>query len=395
MLSNYLLIVPLFLAVGAGWWLGRVQSLNRRMTEPGVADLSKEYFIGLDHLINENTDEAIESFIRALEINSDTIPAHLALAKLFRRKGEVDRAVGIHQKLLARPDLDEAEFLRIQMALARDYDALGLLDRAENLLKDIIRQASDTVAQRRALLLLIKLYEKEGEWQQALDAALQLDSSDLVDIQHELAHYCCERAVVSQRDGDVAAAERYLRQALEYDRNCCRANLIRAQIQMEQLRWRMAIRALKQVLEQNVLFVPETIMPMAECHAALGSEGEFEAYLRKCLQEAPSTTVIMALAERIRQRKDVYAAGMFLTEELKKRPSVRGFNRLIDMHIEYGSSSARQSLSVLRGLTGQLEQSKPVYQCNHCGFAGRALHWQCPSCKQWGTTGPIQGLEGE
>ncbi len=395
MLSDYLLIIPLFLAVGAGWWLGRTQILSRQAAVPTVADLSREYFIGLDHLINENTDEAIESFIRALEINSDTIPAHLALAKLFRRKGEVDRAVGIHQKLLARPDLQEADFLRIQMALARDYDALGLLDRAENLLLDIIQRATDAEARRKALLLLIKLYEKEREWQQALDAARQLQAVDLVEVQHELAHYCCERAEAVQREGDLTAADQYLRRALAYDSVCYRASLIRARMQMAQSRWRPAIKTLKQVLQQNVLFVPETVAPLAQCYQALGAEDEFEAYLRQCLKEAPSATVIMALAEMIWQRKDVYAAGKFLTEELKKRPSIRGFNRLIDMHIDYGSRSARQSLSVLRGLTGQLEQSKPIYQCNHCGFAGRTLHWQCPSCKQWGTTGPIQGLEGE
>lgn len=395
MLSDYLLIVPLFAAVGAGWWLGRSQVLNRQAAEPSTADLSREYFTGLDHLINENTDEAIESFIRALEINSDTIPAHLTLAKLFRRKGEVDRAVGIHQKLLARHDLLPSDSLRIQMALARDYDALGLLDRAENLLQDIILRAVDGEARRKALLLLVKLYEKEREWQQALDTARQLQAADRVEIESELAHYCCERAEGVLREGDSASAEKYLRQALVYDSGCCRASLIRARMQMAQGRWRAAIKALKQVLEQNPLFVPETLQPLADCYRALGTENELDAYLRTCLREAPSASVILALADRIWRTKDVYAAGKFLTEELKKRPSIRGFNRLIDMHIDYGSRSARQSLSVLRGLTGQLEQSKPIYQCNHCGFAGRTLHWQCPSCKQWGTTGPIQGLEGE
>lgn len=395
MQPDVLMIIPLFLAVGAGWWLGRVQVMNRDAAEPSRNDLSREYFIGLDHLMNENTDEAIESFIRALEINSDTIPAHLTLAKLFRRKGEVDRAVGIHQTLLARPDLTHADSLRVQMALARDYDALGLLDRAENLLHDIIRQAPEPDVRHRAVRLLVKLYEKEGEWQSALDTARQLETAALKEIQHELAHYCCELAVQCRQQSDPSAADHYLRQALDCDAMCFRASLLRAQLQMEQLRWRAAIGFLKQVSQQNVLFVSETIAPLTECYGALKADDEFEAYLRKCLADAPSTTVIMALANIIRQQADIYAAGSFLTEELKKRPSVKGFNRLIDMHIEYGSSSARQSLSVLRGLTGQLEQSKPIYQCNHCGFAGRMLHWQCPSCKQWGTTGPIQGLEGE
>jgi len=394
MSADYLLIVPLFLAVGAGWWLGRSQSRSAQQEQERKVSLSREYFIGLDYLINEKTDEAIESFIRALEINSDTIPAHLTLAKLFRRKGDVERAIGIHQKLLARPDLSQHDFLRIQMALARDYDAIGLLDRAENLLLDIIRQAHGHDVRRNAQTLLIKLYEKEREWQQALDAASQLQTQDLREIRHELAHYCCELAqrTSSHNSSD---AERFLRQALLYDPDCARASLIRAQLHMETGRWRQAIKSLKQVLDQDIQLVSETIPLLQHCYTELDALAEFEGYLRACLSKAPSASVIIALAERIRNQKDIFAAGVFLTEELKKRPSIKGFNRLIDMHIEYGSSSARQSLTVLRGLTGQLEQSKPVYQCNHCGFAGRTLHWQCPSCKQWSSTRPIQGLEGE
>lgn len=392
--ADYLLIVPLFLAVGAGWWLGRSQNRSAQLEQERKVELSREYFIGLDYLINERTDEAIESFIRALEINSDTIPAHLTLAKLFRRKGDVERAIGIHQKLLARPDLSQQDFLRIQMALARDYDAIGLLDRAENLLSDIIRQASGQEMRRKAQTLLIKLYEKEAEWQQALDTASQLQTRELREIRHELAHYCCELAQHALRQNS-SETERFLRQALLYDPHCARASILRAKLQMEAERWREAIKSLKQVLEQDVELVSETVALLQRCYTELNALAEFEGYLRACLSKAPSASVIIALADRMRTQKDVFAAGIFLTEELKKRPSIKGFNRLIDMHIEYGSSSARQSLTVLRGLTGQLEQSKPVYQCNHCGFAGRTLHWQCPSCKQWSSTRPIQGLEGE
>ena len=393
---DYLMIVPLFLAVAAGWWLGRSQSNASSRTDAlNEQRLSREYFVGLDHLINEETDEAIESFIRALEINSDTIPAHLALAKLFRRKGEIDRAVGIHQRLLARPDLSNTDFIRIQTALARDYQALGLLDRAENLLRDIMRQRSEGEAAERAHYMLIKLYEQEQEWASALEVASQLKQQASTAVRAELAHYCCELALASRKKGDLDAAQRFLRDAAAQDPDCCRISLIRAELFMEQQQWRKAAKALQKVLEQDARFVPETIAPLEQCYAAMDKRDELEKYLRTCLDQAPSATVIIALAECINRRKDVLAAGQFLTDELRKRPSVKGFNRLIDLHIEYGSDSARQSLTVLRGLTGQLEQSKPRYQCGHCGFSGRLLHWQCPSCRQWGTTGPIQGLEGE
>lgn len=395
MATDYWLILPLFAAVAAGWWLGRRQLDAVHQAEKLQHSLSREYFIGLDQLIGEQTDAAIESFIRVLEVNSETIPAHLALAKLLRRKGEIEQAVGIHQRLLARPDLGDTDFARIQIALAKDYQALGLFDRAENLLHDIIQRSTDPNVKSGAQLLLVKLYEREREWQSALDVAKQLDSARVAGIRTELAHYCCELALESEAQGAPSESEHWFRRAQAFDESCPRVSLIRADLYMRQNLWGKAAKSLRQVLSQNTRFVPETIALLERCYTEMSRVDEFEHYLKECLNRAPSATVIMALARCISQRSDVYAAGKFLTEELKKRPSVKGFNLLIDLHIAYGSSSARQSLTVLRGLTGQLEQSKPKYNCGHCGFSGRELHWQCPSCKQWGTTGPIQGLEGE
>ncbi len=396
MLADYLLIIPLFLAVAAGWLLGKRASKPRLSSpRPRETQLSQEYFTGLDYLMNEQTDEAIESFIRALEINSDTVPAHLALAKLFRRKGDIDRAVGIHQRLLARPDLSQSDFIHIQMALAKDYQALGLLDRAENLLHDIIRQSEDVVQRTQAQLSLIKLYAQEREWLQALNVARQMSPGSLEAIRPELAHYNCELAVQCFASGDNAAAESHLRDALRQDARCCRVNLLRAEQQQRDGQWLQAIKSLQRIFLQDPRLVSETLTPMRVCFTELDRLDEYEDYLRQCLAEAPSASVIIELSEQIREREGEQAAGLFLTDELRKHPTVKGFNRLIDLHLAYGSSSAQQSLTVLRGLTGQLEQSKPKYQCNQCGFAGQVLYWQCPSCRHWGSTGPIQGLEGE
>lgn len=391
-LDNYLLVFPLALAIGIGWFLGRRES-NKFKRLP-KANLSHEYFTGLDYLLNEKMDEAIESFIRALEINSDTIPAHIALAKLFRRKGDVDRAIKIHQNLLARPDLSREDFMRVQMALARDYYAVGLLDRAENLLQEIIKVSTKPV-RIKALILLIKLYEKEGEWQNALKTADLLSQDARRKSANELAHYCCELAEEAIDNKRSKQAEEYLKKAAIFDATNVRISMLSAQIEMNAENWKPAIKHLRAVAKQDKLFVSETIPYLKICCEKTGTSNDYVAYLRQCLSIAPSTTVIVALAEQIKKEKGIYAAGSFITEELKRRPSVKGFNSLIDLHIEYGSESAKDSLKVLRGLTGQLENSKPVYRCNSCGFSGKTLLWQCPSCKSWGTTKPIQGLEGE
>ena len=390
--DNILFIIPLFLAIAVGWWLGRKDAIKRE--KPMPTHLSHEYFTGLDYLLNEKMDEAIESFIRALEINSDTVPAHLALAKLFRRKGDVDRAIQIHQNLLARTNLNRNDFMRIQMALARDYYAVGLLDRAENLLLEIIKAPVKNV-RIKAQGLLIKLYEKECEWSKALYVADQLPLEDRKEITVELAHYCCELADKAVAAKQYKQAQEQLRKAALFDSDNVRVTLLHATIAIEAKQWKTAIKHLKSVAKQDKLFVSETVPLLIQCYEHTGAQAELTEYLRVSLAQFSSTTVMIALAQQIKRDRGIYAAGSFITEELKRRSSIKGFNSLIDLHIEYGSESAKESLTVLRGLTGQLELSKPKYRCNSCGYSGRSLLWQCPSCKSWGTTKPIQGLEGE
>ncbi|MCW8885252.1 MAG: lipopolysaccharide assembly protein LapB, partial [Motiliproteus sp.] len=134
---------------------------------------------------------------------------------------------------------------------------------------------------------------------------------------------------------------------------------------------------------------------LAQCYRNLKANGELTRFLNQSMRVAPSTTSMLLIAEEIAREKGDFPAGAYITQQLKRRPSVKGFNRLIDLHLRHASSGARESLNVLRGLTGQLEQSKPAYRCNNCGFSGQTLHWQCPRCKQWGGVKPIQGLEGE
>lgn len=389
------LLLFFFLAVFIGWLLGRFSHRKPADRITRSQALNRDYFVGLDHLLNEKTDAAIDSFIRALEVNSDTIPAHLALAKLFRKKGDVDRAINIHQTLLARPSLSRSDSLKIQMALASDYDAIGLLDRAENLLNEIIRQHPPLEMRRSALVLLTKLYEKEKEWQQALVTAEKISLDGMPDLKRDLAHYYCEIAEEKYTKKQFRESAIKLRKAYDFNPNSVRASLLFADVLIAQKHWKQAIKALKQVEKQDKLFVPEILNRLERCYEELDQLHEFEIYLSHLLDVAPSASVIVAMADRIETDRDVLSAGKFIISELKLRPSIRGFNHLIDMYIEHGSESAIESLQTLRNLTASLESSKPRYLCGSCGFSSKTLVWQCPSCKRWDSHKPIQGLEGE
>ena len=388
--NAYLLLAVLVLAVVAGWSLARWQ--HRSKIKSSLPDA---YLCGLDYLIDNRTEEAIESFIEALEINSNTLSAHIALAKLLRRKGDVDRAVRIHESLLSRPGLSELDRQRVNLALARDFHALGLLDRSEESLKALLRESKDSQLRIRAMRLLIRLYEQEAEWQTALDVAQQLPAQERSQLKVELSHYFSERAEQLVAEGDTNGARQRLEQALNEDAGCVRANLTLARILQQQAQWRASINALQQVPSQDPQFIPEILRSLRRAYEACDDETGFREYLQKLQESYPSTSAMLALAEYKRDREGVLSAGLYITESLKQRPSVKGFNRLIDMHLEYGSSSARESLMSLRSLIQQLENTKPVYRCTQCGFSGRKLVWQCPSCRRWGSIRPIFGLEGE
>ncbi len=389
---DYAPIVLLTLAaVVAGWLLGRIQS---RKVKSALPSLSRDYYDGLGSLLSNNADDAVESFIRALEINSDTIPAYLALADLFRRKGEYDRAIDMHQTLLARTDLLHEDFIRIQLSLAKDYQAVGLFDRAEGLLQSVISENPRDNQRHSARRQLAKLYERQQEWDLALKTALKLPDSKRADIAHEMAHYACELASLALETND-ADVENWLKQALRLDPTCVRANLMWAKHRMQKHAWRGAIKHLKEVADQDAKRVPETLPLLSICFVELGNMDAYTAYLDQCLTKNPSSSLWVERAKLIEKQSGAKEAEVFTIEALRKHPSLIGFDYLLSLKLQASEPEERERLLILQQLTGQLIQSKPKYQCQQCGYHSKQLHWQCPSCKTWDSTRLIQGLEGE
>jgi len=401
--NDYLVFALFFVAVAIGWFLGR-RSQREAMSSP---DLPGEYYKGLNYLLDGRPDGAIDSFVNALEVNSETLETHIALGNLLRKKGEVDRAIRIHQNLLARPSLPRPQIHQAHLELARDYISAGLLDRAERLLLDLVDESPE---QRRASRRhLLEIYQSEREWQRAIDVALELLPRKTLlggtgagpggkpgqPVSEILAHYYCELAEERHEAGDTRGAGEALQEALTQDKKCVRASIMLGKVECDSGRYKQAIKALRRVRQQDPDFVCETVATLRTCHRELNDARALRGYLKECLDSYPSAPLVIAAAEDILAAEGSEVAEKFLAEQLAKLPSLRGLEKLISLQIETNQGKTRDSLGLLQVLVKRLVDERPAYRCAHCGFSGRHLHWFCPGCKYWGSIKTIRGTRME
>ena len=381
------LLLPV--AAGSGWWLGRARA---HATERPDDELRSDYFRGINYILNEQPDKAIEVFIKVLEVDQETVETHLALGNLYRRRGEVDRAIRIHQNLVARSHLSREQRSEALLELGQDYLSAGLLDRAEDLFKELAESSSYRV---QALRQLIDIYEQESDWDKAVDSSRELEKLTGNQLGAVIAHYYCEQALAARQAGDSSAALKLVGQALDCHRGCVRASLIEGDVYGHLQEHERALRAFHRVEDQDPDYLPETIERIHRCYRALGRTQEMESYLARLLARYGWTSVALELANLKREHMGADAAISFMTGRLRERSSVRGLDRLVALELERVGESESEHFRLLKSMTGELLSERPVYKCNHCGFPARSLHWQCPSCKHWNSIKPIQGVEGE
>lgn len=385
-----LLLLLLPVAAASGWWLAKRD--DERRTEHSGFEFSSHYFKGLNYLLNEQPDKAIEVFIRMVEVDSETVETHLALGSLFRRRGEVDRAIRIHQNIIARPTLSLQQRSQALLELGQDYLSAGLLDRAESLFQELIERNEHV---GNALHLLLDIYQQEKDWRQAIASAKKLQTLFGEDTRGMVAQYYCELATQALDNGDDGEARHYLELALDADEHCVRASMIRADMARRAGDYETALRALERVEQQDSDFLPEIIEPLRDCYSRLGREADMVDYLRRLSSQHKNISLMLALADALRRQYGDAQAEDFITAQLRNRPSVRGLDHLIEVKLNHADAEVRDNLLILKDLTSQLMRNKPLYSCTQCGFTGKALHWQCPSCKRWNTIKPLQGVEGD
>lgn len=383
---------PLLLPAAAysGWWIARRHDSVKNNKQ--VNQLSREYVVGLNYLLNEQPDKAVDVFIKLLEVDSDTVETHLALGSLFRRRGEVDRAIRVHQNLIARPQLSLIQRKEALMALGQDYMSAGVFDRAERIFLEVLELAG--AKETSSLQGLLAIYQQEKAWEKALEILKKIELSTGNSMESQAAHYYCEMSHDAMKDGEYDKAHTFVKQALIVDKQSVRASLMHASLEMKEGRFKQAIRSLKQVPEQDHEFLSEIINPLLQCYRELDAVDECVDYLEQLLDSHPRSCVIFVIGDYLRQEKSEDLAIDFVSSALNRYPSIRGLNRLIYWHLESAHGKVRDKLQMLYGITSKFLENKPIYRCGHCGFSGKLLHWHCPSCKQWGRTKPIHGLEG-
>jgi lipopolysaccharide biosynthesis regulator YciM len=382
-----LLIPAAFLS---GWWTARRASVRRSGVQ--VSELSSDYFRGLNYLLNEEQDKAIEVFLKLAEYNRDTVETHLALGNLFRRRGEVDRAIRLHQHLVSRPGLSEGMKTVALLELGEDYMRAGLLDRAEALFSDLVAMNAHAPS---ALRHLIAIYQHERDWHKAIEHARRLETMTGEEEATTIAQFYCELAEQSRQHGARAEARDYLQQAFASQPDCVRAFMLTGRLHAEEGQHAEAVDAYERAVEADIAFVPEILPPLLDSYARSGQMARAERFLRDILSRYHGISPVLALTHLYQQRDGEKPAIDFLTSQLRQRPSVRGLMALIDATMDKIEGEARENFLILRDLTRKLLEGQAMYRCSHCGFGTKAHHWQCPSCKGWSTIRPIHGVANE
>ncbi len=377
----FFLMLPL--AALSGWVIGRRG--GARHSDSQVSKLSTTYFRGLNYLLNEQPDKAIELFLHIAELDKDTFETQVALGHLFRRRGEVDRAIRLHLALVQRSDLNDGQKVQALLALGEDYMRSGLLDRAETVFSDLAK-----IDQRapQALKHLIGIYQSERDWPKAIENATRFEAATGEPMGRLIAQFECELAERQRSSGDLDEARAAIVRAYAADSTSVRAGMLEGRIEVEVQNDPAAIRAFERASRHDPDYLPEILPLLLASYERVGDMLGARAFLGEMSEHYRGISPVLALTRLVEAEEGVAAARAYLAQQLKDRPSVRGEAALIDLTLAENADPTA-TLQDLKHITDQLLVRNPSYRCSRCGFGARSHHWQCPSCKEWGTIKPL------
>lgn len=386
----FFLLLPV--AAFYGWYMG-VRSVHQKNQKTGNK-LSRDYVQGLNFLLSEQPDKAVDHFIALLEVDNETIETHLALGNLFRQRGEVERAIRIHQNLIARPALTREQRDLALLQLGKDFYQSGLFDRSEQI---FIQLKASPEYRQVALENLLQIYQQLKEWEEAVSVAELLHKlSKGKTNRRTLSHLYCSLAEQLNEESDDKKRIKLYQKALTVWPNCVRASIALSDYYERQNKPERALQILHSVPELDIDFTQVILDKLLALHQQLGSEQDLITYLYRIVSLGGGASAVILLSKLIAKYKGIDKAQIFMLQELRRNPTMRGFNHLMTYHLQLAESEkAHESLSFLHKLVEEQIKLRPQYRCQKCGYSSNKLFWLCPSCKSWGRIKPIRGLDGE
>ncbi|MBE9609453.1 lipopolysaccharide assembly protein LapB [Chitinilyticum piscinae] len=377
----WLIILPVFF--GLGWLAARID-IKHVLAE--TRSLPAQYFQGLNHLLNGDTNRAVEVYVDIAKLHAETSELQFTLGHLFRRRGELERAIRMHQRLLDRKDLSDNHRQQATLELAIDFMKAGLYDRAE----DLLHQLADTNFARQARRELLAIYQQEHEWKKAIELAQQLrDESH--GYQHEIAHFHCELAAQAMLHARHEEVSRELEAALQANRQCARARVMLGEHALAQQQHEQAITEWGLIEKQDVLYLALVARHLLAAFDAVGKTAEGERYLQGLLQQHPDLDVLDVLYERILARSGAEAVSAFVRERLREHPTMPGLRKVLEAYLLQAPSEQQPDLEIIVRLIHEENRENTVYYCGECGFRTRQYFWHCPACNAWESYPPVRG----
>ena len=394
MLELLFLLLPV--AAGYGWVMGRNSVRQAQQRQSSI--LAKHYYRGLNFLLSDEPDKAVDTLIKMIDLDSDTVETHIAMGKFFRHRGELDRAIRVHQNLVSKEQISAIQRESALYELGRDYILAGFLERAENAFVQLLNSQKHFL---NAQIQLFNIYQTTKEWPRAIELAEQMidaggDSDELCS---RVAHFYCEQASIDFDENQLESAQNNLKKAITADEKAVRPWLLMGEIAMQQHNFDDAIDCLMQIPSRDINWLSEAVPLIEECADKLNDRSKLNKVLDEYWQQCASA--YLAKVKLMAKDGEVSNAAEVLLAQLKKHPTMKGFKTLMGLYIDLQGQDLQDhqqstnSLVLLKELVEEQIKQRPKYKCHSCGFAGSKIHWLCPSCKKWGVVKPIKGLDGE
>ena len=380
--------IPLAVVVAllSGWLIGRLTCSGRNNAVQAESfNCSEHYIQGLNYLLANKSDKAIELFVDLIKVDKETMETHLALGNLFRSKGEVDKAIKIHQNLVARPDLEQGQRVMALNELAEDYLKAGLLDRAENLYRELVEINNKNST---ALHRLFEIYSMEKSWTEARDVARALYEIEEPGSRLVLTHCYCEMAEQALREGNARAARDLLEQALQFDKRCIRALLLLVDVHLRNDNTSQARKLFFRLVKSSPQFIDLYLPAAREILLQRGSVEEYQQFLAARYAELPASSLALELLESYRKAGQSEQMQALLLQALGQAPSIE----LVEFALRHQQSRADsdgKSWPDLKVMFDKLNQRRVSFVCSVCGYGSQTMHWNCPSCNHWSSIKPV------